>query len=777
MAKSKSKIPVRRPFSEEKNTRAKEQSNQLELRRISSDLAKHNNRNNDENSVHSLDLNNTNLRVRRFTVTIKDSKGEFVKRRKSYKLTYDQKKDGGDEYQIEKEITSDSFVKLGKEKRVLNDLSNGVSTNDTLNDSILFHKLQVLPPVQIRKQDKSPTNLSVSSNIFQSTEFETSKTVVTDDTSLPVFDDDSSGSNIPLGDTYTLNNSRSLINYSPVSGTTIRLLSPKNHNVTNVPVKSRPRRKVAKVKKADNFASNVQEAVDDNTRTKETDLKIIATPVSKEGTSNSLPPSNFKANLFNRVKKLSTARRPPKFSPLFDENANRKYKHDFAHDKKKKSNGNAKKIRSGITEKTFVKESAGGRIQTDTVESSRILDKKLKRDLGKDNSKMAKNDEEERYESMDLDNTLFILKPKRHRRSVEVGNNSEVANKDTITRLNDQRSQDQKQTQSGLKSNSAILNKPVLKTSVKSGQNTQGYNLLSENHVIESSSNDIFTLEDKKSRLKQAQYITGDLKIVKNKLKDSGFVAQHLDSKMREMIQKKTVLSNLNKSTAPKENDETIRPKPHRDFGQSQTTTDQVVKPYNNKKEPDSANRYEYNSQRSSNVDQGNNKTQNVRSSVKKDLDQKKNIWQVQPKIHRYIPKKIKPVRQKYDSETESEVPYGASTVASWILHSANSDNKKEKPESSLTSSKLMPQSKRQKLNERRKIKQAKRMKRKESVNTLSTTETSPNLINAGMYLPIGMKKLKRRPKRLRPRLYTQVGKVKGYEVSKNTNKDGNIPL
>ncbi|XP_053379131.1 uncharacterized protein LOC123526739 isoform X2 [Mercenaria mercenaria] len=769
MAKSKSKIPVRRPYSNESRIKQSHQlNNPSDLRRISSDLSKPKIRNNedDENSVHSLDVDGTNLKVRRFTVTIKDSKGEFVKRRKSYKLTYDKEKDGGDEYAIEKDSVSDTSVKeVDHTQDDLKDLSNNDSVNGVFEDTLSVDTEQPFLSNDQKEKENSDSGPTVPENV-PLFETETSQTIFTDDTSLPTLDDETSESNVGNNDNYTRDNSAHLRNLSPISGTTIRLLTPKDRNETNILFQNRSLRKIATVRKAASFVSKEKKAKDTIKKTYEAEYKTEDNPILKEGTSNSLPPSNFKTNLFNRVRKISTPRRIPKFSPVLNTLGDQKHLDgaNLLNDKQTSKTGNVPQR----PETTFVKDSSAKRFERVTSSESvrNHYDKKLKRVNGAVNSNMDKNPTE-RYETVNLDKTGLALKPKRHRRSLETskGEGKSVNDTNNPTHANQN---------SGLMTKSAIFNKQVLKNQAKTSQhNPQENVLLKTNHYIETSKNDIFSEHDKRSRLKQAQYINDDLRIVKTKLQDSEFVAQHIDTKLRETIQKKNVLSILNKNSVKKE---TEMPYVQKSLAaQSLSETYRKIE----HKQPQSYQTDSYDEilgNRQTNITDMRNENRlknvmlNAETSSRKDLERKQNIWQVQPKIHRFNSNKVRNDGKNTESNYVTKHPNHTSSVAAWVLHSARGANRKERPVKTIPTSKVLLQSRTKVLNNKWKLIQTKEIQRKQKQRKerqrkdSQTKEVEQNLINAGMYLPLGRKKLKRRPKRLRPRLYTQVGKSKGYE-------------
>ncbi|XP_060567401.1 echinoderm microtubule-associated protein-like CG42247 isoform X2 [Ruditapes philippinarum] len=764
MAKLKSKIPVRRPYSDERSKPTRGFPDQSDLRRISSDLSKPKNRHPeaDENSVHSLDISSKNLRVRRFTVTIKDSKGEFVKRRKSYKLTYNQENDGGDEYEIEKKSVSDTSAKEFNDTHdVVDDLSHNESANYIFDDTVSIIS------DRSKKDDPIP-NVTVADN-FETYESEKSQTVFTDDTSIPIFDDESSESNAAFGDKFARDSSVPSQIYSPVSGTTIRLLTPQDRNERNILFQDRPFRKIAKVSKAGTFVSSEKKVLDDekaSTLTTVNDTEAETASMSKEDTSTSLPPKNFKANLFNRIRMISTPRRTPKFSPIL-----------HSSNTGKLSSTNQRLVSNG-TENTFVKDSVPVRLKPIATHDIAKMHHGNQNN-GVKSDQVADKDAEERYELIDLDESRLTFKPKRHRRSVDTSKTKGQPVQDSNLPVRIERQINAQTNQSaGLVTQSAILNKPVLKQSPKTSLlRSQGNPLLKSNRVLESSNNDIFSEADKRSRLRQAQYINDDLRIVKTKLQDDDFVALHIDSKLRETIQKKNVLNHLNKTPVVKESEMPPFPK-------KPLLAKPLVPKYTNKMfmtpnpkpaDIDISNKVLGNQNSLAEVQTNRNSRfldTSASTDLRKDLTHKRNIWQVQPKIHRFNSNKVREIGNKQDGNTVTKHSNATSNVAAWLLHSAGGANRANSRRKSQQTGKASFQIRRRVLNRKwkfmhRQDKQRKQRQERELKENKST-EVQPveevNLINLGMYMPLGIKKLKRKPIRLKPRLYTQVGKVKGYE-------------
>jgi hypothetical protein len=431
------------------------------------------------------------------------------------------------------------------------------------------------------------------------------------------------------------------------------------------------------------------------------------------------------------------------------------------------------------TENTFVKDSVPVRLKPIATHDIAKMHHGNQHN-GVNTDQVADKDAEERYELIDLDETRLTLKPKRHRRSVDTSKTKGQPVQDSNLPIRIERQINAQTNQSaGLVTQSAIFNKPVLKQSPKTSQlRSQGNPLLKSNRVLESSNNDIFSEADKRSRLRQAQYINDDLRIVKTKLQDDDFVALHIDSKLRETIQKKNVLNHLNKTPVVKESE--MPPFPKKPLLAKplvpKYTNKMFMKPNTKPADIDISNKVIGNQNSLAEV-QTNRNSQFLDTSastdLRKDLTHKRNIWQVQPKIHRFNSNKVREIGDKQDGGTVTKHSNATSNVAAWLLHSAGGANRANSRRKGQQTGKASFQIRRRVLNRKwkfmhRQDKQRKQRQERELKENKST-EVQPveevNLINLGMYMPLGRKKLKRKPIKLKPRLYTQVGKVKGYEV------------
>lgn len=782
MTKPKSKIPVRRPLSEDRSTYSVRKTTQSELYKASSDLSNTINildDNDDSNYIHSVDVAEANAPVRSFILTIQDSKGEFVKQKKSYKLIYDKDNDGGDEYRIEKEsILTDFIDNSGNETQEdLTDVVLSVSRNATFDNTGNVQAQESIQTEWLQTSNTISPSLNLQPDVFS----QKSKSAITESTSLPVFDDTSTVSQIPAGDTYILDNATSMNTLSPISGHTIRLLTPQDRNETNILFKPIYRRNIATVKRTVQVPTSVQKELSVNSMTSDTQFNVNSSSESTERTSNSLPSANFKANLFNRVRRISTPRHTPKFSPTVD--ATRKAKvlgnatpvdemrKDYTTKETTKTT-----LKCELGEETFIKDSSIKRFERVTSSESvrSHYDKKLKQGQDHQGLKLTGHINDG-YESGNVNTEMFALKAKRHRRTLETSHNGTLSGKEAILRnLNQQSSQYRTLVTSGLTTNSAILNKPVLKQSMKSKHiQSQGKSLLSENS-LNSSINDMYTEEDETSKLRQAQFITQDLKIVKTKLKDSCFVAQHLDSKIKQHMQKKSVLSNLNKNktltgNTSLENLPTSQctpvvdhPNLHKQIRtinlDKQSLTTKQTECSNDRRNP-MLKMHTLNNVVSPNLQS--------ESKARPESTRTHTTWRLQPKIHRFNSDKVKQHRRYLNSHATNEQPNQRNNVATWLLHSARGATVRNNRQVHFFPNRIMPPKSRRKSTQRLKSmhENTNNIRRKESNSSLKTQETKENIINAGKYMPIGKTSIKRKHRRFRPRLYTQLGKVKGYEV------------
>ncbi|XP_052268743.1 echinoderm microtubule-associated protein-like CG42247 [Dreissena polymorpha] len=256
---------------------------------------------------------------------------------------------------------------------------------------------------------------------------------------------------------------------------------------------------------------------------------------------------------------------------------------------------------------------------------------------------------------------------------------------------------------------------------------------------------DIFSESDKKARLQQAQYISDDLKIMKTKLKDNAFVVRHLDSELRRKLERKRILNPLriNKTVNKKISGAAIKIGAQRIDSINQTNLT-VVKTVKSKKMSDKL------------------ETTALRQK-------QTTVWKLHPKIHRK--QTIPQVENNPNSDVKhlnasSNVYNLNSKVATWVLDSAHAQESTHALKRNSLENMARNSFSKSVSTSRHWTKQAKRQsqthQRPLDVESKSS-KSSLNLINAGLYMPIQRRKRKRPPFRLK-RLYTKVGKTKGYE-------------
>lgn len=805
MAETKSKIPVRRPVSEDARTRPSrsEDSRKIDRQRTSFSESGHASKNKydtpedegsavleiisfdngkgmlDENDFERTSQTGQELRVRKHTVTIKDRKGNLVSQKKSYKLTYDPERPAGNEYMVEtsngEQIDGNT---INGETDSLNDVTE-LLINAKNNEKEI--KADTLTVHSNKTFTRSRADSTTSSILFTRTRSKVSLSARTNllrqkidvrSTSSTDTEKTTRSNKSPAQNDKDSSKKLDFLNVQPVREP--RLLSPDDRSETNILFKVGYKTKT--VRNALNASKTKENDIENSnpTSSKQTpaDIKpaVNCTLIlnSKENSPSSLPPPNFKTNLFTRPRKISTPRRFPRFSPVPVVSTHSKvpnnqsslvHKHiDDPNDLE--TNAEAIAIHSDIT---FIKDTGAKRSERLTsAESIGGHDsKKLKREeegtdvvdeMDKTLDKVIENDED-RYE--DVNSTLgeFVLKPKRHKRSgvsvpidnaVTIGSNSADAHNHTSN------------TESMKITSANIGNR-----SIESG--------ISRRTV---STNELFNESDQKARLKQAQYITADLRIMKTKLKDTDFIVKHLDADMRRTVLGKAVLKKLNKTKTrqqqayrtsqgnknlgwskllhaktsnnrPTDNTETILPDPTTLLGKKERLRIQS---------PDK------HSQVQSKQFKRNPKPISLASLQSKITDL---TWRVQAKIHRFDSNKAKHNRNSDVSENFTGLPIEdnrTGSVAKWVLHSASGtkSSKLSASEFSHTTATMSTFRRRKQLSHKH--------KRRPSENK-SESSPSTNLINAGMYMPIKRKRLKRKPMLLTTRLYTRVGKEKGYEV------------
>ncbi|KAL4221535.1 Echinoderm microtubule-associated protein-like 1 [Mactra antiquata] len=676
-----------------------------------------------------------------------------------YKLTYDPEREGGNEYKVEK---PDGM------KSVLSKIWTAPYTNFTKTPNV-----------------KHDGTRSVSDN-----DFDKSRTFITDDTSLPIFDDVSSintyvvdfkrdDTPVPedkLGGTYTVKKSK-VEKVDPVSPTLTYtvdayklrnanthkpgMLTPDDRNEPHLAYANRRHGQLATVKHVSKTTvkpesklkvpKKVEVTLDDIAK-KTQETKDPGDTLNS--VRSSIPPPNFKANLFNRVKKLSTPRRLPKFSPLPQSEKSTHVPVSSKSTNKPTNNTQLKKKSGPDVGVRKVKEAFMTEVQDKRFErlnSSQSVrnhyDPKIRKpenDVGVSKS-AKKRTGSDRYEDVNLKQPMMDLKPKRHRRSIGVSK-TETKLPVFTAPMSHQKSASRSQL-------------PVAQSTPTANSSKAGFNKVRvENHKIKDTSRDVFSENDKKMRLRQAQYITDDLKIVKTKLQDSDFVAQHIDSKILTTLQKESELANMSKSTLNVRDRHPLNPLKSFPASAHNLGAPNVV----NKKSKDTSNDV--------NVKDAGKLSVNVKSSQNANL--KSNIWRVLPKIHRIDRNKQRnPFQTASRSSVMSNDTYRNNSVAKWVLKSAKTTERiTEVPIVNFSQVKSQPNKLRKSIS-RHKLDMQNQMKRNKAKSSstndarkLSFDSSKENLINSGMYMPLGIKKLKRKPKRLKPKLYTQVGKTKGYE-------------
>jgi len=739
---------------------------------------------------------NRKLKIRSKTVTLKDKGGRFLKENKSYKLSYDPDRSGGSEYEIEKASIDDSkdtrsdgatvvsFDVLGERQSTEDRISfnhNGSidselrrgSLNSTISSIIFTPKGTLKKPVLSNSLQQTAQRRLNERKLSINSDSNTNRKAVTP--SVKSNDDDHQ-----LGDTYPvekpkidktlLPTPRDSTRASVTRVQSLRLEPPASPSVTrtqSLRTDSSARPSVARLSRAESTRASsstlklppsVHVPKPSNAPIRHSSAKGAGPSheVVKENSSTSLPPPNFKANLFTRVRKLSTPRKSPKFSPQPTTKTSLPVSNGHTKTEDKVvQRPNSNKSSSVKNESTFIKETPFSRFERlKSTESVRSHYDKTARVNVEDisDSEMPKIGVS-RYEEVEEVQPAIALKPKRHTRIIpKLANNTKTAGSvQSIT--------------AGTSSTKlAVQNNPKSKLTVP-----QVMTRLTELPKLGSidDSNNIFTEKDKLARLRQPQYISDDLKIMKTKLKDNDFVVQHLDSETLKQLQKKAALSELKKSKK-NQNGATL--------AKSQTKV-LLNSNFNNTNKTNTQN----------NSNSGVTKNKNV------PLKTKNNAWSVQPKIHHIVPKKTQgnrtsPVRNTPVNSSETTMPNKpnkllrnntvkmentpkrilpnkinnntASNVASWVLEAVH-----ETKMSNFSEPKHKQDAKRPPagISRRKQIE----LEREQAFDTESKSSSSTaNLINTGLYMPLRKRKLKRKPMRLKKRkLFTQVGKVKGYEV------------
>lgn len=796
VSKIKSKIPIKRPASEDTGARVRvprirrprtsisNQGDVGDATKSASNATSHTKDVDDNgnsavleiisigNDVDTTNENNSKggvvlpaLKIRRHTITVKDKGGNLLKSKKSYKLSYDPNGPPGNEYVIVKELVSDddandrALTQLSKKDdrlKVLNTINSRRDVGAAL-DRLSVHSNQTF--VRSRPSSTASSQLFTPSisKTGQSTRTEgvRRKILLSSEQDGPSLNDSQAKSNT-AGDV--------IWNPSPVSVRTPRLLSPRDRSETNILFKYDKNGQTETpnhTKKDDEIDAkrSPSNLPHDQTQSNLSDIRPLTRSftrsVSKENSNTSLHP--LKSKVFNRARKISTPRRTPRFSPV-------PVIPSFGKTRSSISSAQVTNLCISATPKaihsdgTFVKDTTLKRFErlnsTESVRSH--YDKKLKRKGKTEDAVNTKDDvltqetEEKRYEHVEKEGRVFILKPKRHRRNAVSKFQKEARNKmeynGAALKSDETRNTD---------SNSLVTDPPqgnmhqTQLSFVSRGQLSSGMRSEIE-HLIES---------DETTRLKKAKHISEDLKTMKSKLKDTEFVAKHLDAEARRVFLGKTVLNKLNTLKLKKSNG---RPK---DKANRPNQPNMRVSPKVRKlhatdvREPMFATKSKLRKGTNSIAKERikKNKSESISASV---LNSKVSdmTWRVQPKIHRFDPNKIKHSTKRYSVNIQ-ELPIEENrtdSVATWLLHSAQGGEIQKRLENASVTTPSTTFTRRRRLH--------KHVYNKES-DAKSASSSSTNLINAGLYMPLRRKRLKRRPMQLKRRLYTQVGKVKGYEV------------
>ncbi|XP_052761033.1 echinoderm microtubule-associated protein-like CG42247 isoform X2 [Mya arenaria] len=758
MAKTKSKIPIKRPLSEDE--RSLRPDNLSVDRQIYSSRSFRSRQNDDDRRNESLEIvsvksgysaNDENvdltgqsqkgLKVRRQTVTIKDARGNLLKRRQSYKLSYDPNRPGGNEYEIEAASVGQT---ANNNQNTVNDILTDVSNKVQIQVENETDTVVIKRENDDREFRRTTTNTTISSILFTPKRTNPARALANDvqrranNSNTATYS--GSATNATADD---VNDNRVLGETYPLTKSTIdRSLLPTPKSTTNVSIRSQRSPKESRhSKRSPILRTRVQSKLDGSDS--DNDKKLaLSTKISKEDTNNSLPPPNFKASLFNRVRKLSTPRKSPKFKPvtLHDvqrsdtlSSENLKDKQTSENDHRRLSKATSVTVK---TENTFVKEPATTHLtRFERLKSSQSVrshyDKTERVDAGTMNGDGlgASKIGESRYEHVEDNNNILSLKPKRHKRTLNgIGNASTPKNGSIIGANTDSRIPKAKD-----RSVAKVLD-------VQKGL-THSSSFMKVDDKI-----DIYSESDKKVMLKHAQYISDDLKIMKSKLKDNDFIVQHLNAKTKRQLQKNAVLRSF-KINKNKHN-----------ISSNQT----VHSAYSTPKQRKFTNKLE-----NKRLSQISVERKLSPKPLRKTRYENVNVWKVQPKIHHYDPHKNK--HSKKEAFTRSKISNNifesrTNNVASWVLDSVKESRLSSTMDAKLTINKPAPV--RAKKQKRKRLLHEKERVIDIDLESKSSKGTNPNLISAGMYLPITKRKLKRKPMRLKNnrRLYTQVGKVKGYE-------------
>ena len=825
MAKTKSKIPVKRPASEDTRYRDLELTKYNSRQRTSisesgdvTGVKNGNSENRDASFLEVISVENDKnmsendpglnragrktgdgLKVRRQTVTVKDNKGNVVSEKKSYNLSYDPDRRAGSEYIIDignngrtnLDDIDGSRVTLLELSRNVKNGTRRLQTSDTLsvfsNQTFIQSRSGSRASSILFTPSRSRLNQGARSDLLrQRISVRNSPSVKLVIENIPNPENDSSQEKTRLETTsvngkLTLKNGSSGQLVTPLPVREPRLLTPEDRSETNILFKNirNTQNNAQDTSAVTNTVGRNNSVLSRNTFTNVDEQpvdKALSRLDSKENTSSSLPPLNFKASLMSRTRTISTPRRTPRFSPIpVLPTIVKVPKHDkpIDHDIKDipelqlNAENKAVHVHSEIT---FVKDTSNvNRFErlnsTETVRSR--YDKKLK--LGGDNTddvnggnEIDKEDDVERYEDINGALTMFILKPKRHKRTaipspVPNERTSGVAGRDgKVTELI-------QVTGAGMNGTDEVVNNMTVdKGSLRSGTSRRTV-----------SSNEIFSDSDKKAKLKQAQYITKDLRIMKTKLKEPEFIVKHLNADMRRTVLGKAVLNKLN--TAKTKKQYVIKgSQGHTNlhWGQLTHAKNAKTRPIKTKVTvvPNKRTGREHDNSKllSNKTDVPKTKPKHkakVQPISIAQLNSKISdpSWRVQAKIHRFDSSKPKNFRRVDRSRNYNGLPgedNRTDSVAKWVLHSASGVKSTRHSESDISqnTNSLF-------LKRRRKRSKLTRLKR--DTDTKSVSSTSTNLINTGQYMPIKRRKLKRIPMVLKKRdLYTQVGKVKGYEVT-----------
>ena len=787
----------------------------------------------------------------------------------AYKLTYDPNREPGNEYQVEKQSVSEYDENRGDENRLDDVISNDnltIGTDDVSLPVELDDKSTLYDGERVETVDNED-NTSLDANVNATDNIEQIGKTVTDLPPTPVDVIESRLQNSTLHSveewTPSLNlnhvnefNEISLVNQETQSEP--RIVEPqreqgkvekditlqsietvRTNKSSPKPLTSTDRGETNILFKEINRSQSVSKKSSLKQTLAEDDLaEVEETVITRQ--ADSIPPPNFKSNLFNRIKRISTPNRLAKLNRFLNRTSEQGKGVSVRSNKKSDTvvPGGSENVttRPIVPETTFVKESLTMRFErmssTDSIRT--LYDKRRRaRDIlrhlqSKENYKLEIVNKENIRTSgnqiprkVKTDNIRQIVSERKKLHVPSDVQKVQKLSKDNTVSSPKKRAIDTESTDT-------ITDKPILakrrlmgaKQSTRQGLFTDrnfGKNLdVRSPGTVRSSyidSDDIFTEAEKKARLKKVQYMSDNLKLVKRKMKqaENGIRPKSMviPGKNESAI-KKSVLNNTNKHMPETDMDEKLAWDDNNDIkpafvSRADLSRIQPMPKTATKFQTPLPLQHEINRSKKKNIGQSDSKSLNTqqgkqtssniylnganRTTSTKSVDIFNKVLNktrkpsikfkettddvshstvnkvlVHPKIH-----KMKTRREQIYNTTGSEnviVPNNSDTnsqtnVANWLMNSLENDVsrgiEKKEPVRNMSGNSKKRISKRwiTRTGKPKLVIRLQKRKRKSSENT----------INSGAYMPLP-KPSKRVVNRWN-RLFTQVGKVKGYEVGK----------